>query len=60
MSEREDTIDQLADIVVEYLIDERYDYISIAAKLRMVTGNQIATETCHRLANELEARAPSK
>jgi hypothetical protein len=54
------SIIQLADIVEEYLTQERYDYISIAARLRQVRGSKSVLETCEALAKEVERRAPDR
>jgi hypothetical protein len=53
------SIIQLADLIEEYLVQERATYLSIAADLRKVTGNKSVTSTCAYLALELEKRAPA-
>lgn len=58
MTASQDSIRQLADIVQEYLLEEDYDYISIAARLRLVTGNESVKKTCSALADEIERRTP--
>lgn len=60
MTASHDSIKQIADIVEEYLVQERYDFISIAARLRQVKGSRSVVTTCERLAHELEARAPER
>lgn len=60
MAANQTSIIQLADIVEEYLVQERYDYESIAARLRLVTGNKSTIESCRLLADEIMERAPSR